>query len=58
MKKGKKKLYIIIGILVVLGVLLVSLVNFITDLLWFKDLGYISVFLKQLITELEELTAE
>ena len=53
MKKGKKKLYIIIGILVVLGVLLVSLVNFITDLLWFKDLGYISVFLKQLITELE-----
>ena len=30
-----------------------GLINFITDLLWFKEVGYISVFLKQIITELE-----
>ena len=30
-----------------------TLVGFLTDLLWFKELGYLSVFLKKLFTELQ-----
>ena len=30
-----------------------ALIGFITDFLWFKELGYVSVFLKQLLTQLK-----
>ena len=40
-------------LIAVIGALLVMLVGFITDWMWFKDLGYTSVFWKKLLTELE-----
>lgn len=43
----------IIVILVIIGAIIFGLTNFITDFLWFKELGYVSVFLKKLITCLE-----
>ena len=49
-RKGLSALLMIIA--VVLGVLLLT-VGFITDWMWFKDLGYTSVFWKKLITQLE-----
>ncbi len=53
--KGKKqgKAKIIIIVLVALALLFFALINFMTDLLWFKEVGYISVFLKQLVTQVE-----
>ncbi len=55
-KKGRKShkgLSIAIMIIAVVVSLLVLLVGFITDWMWFKDLGYTSVFWKKLVTELE-----
>jgi len=43
-----------LAIVIVLAILvIVSLVGYITDFLWFKELGYVSVFFKQLVTQLE-----
>ncbi len=52
-KKPRKGLSVIIMLIVVILAALVLLVGFITDWLWFKDLGYSSVFWKKLVTELE-----
>ena len=56
MKKGKSKgqrsLGVILMFIVIIVALFLLLINFITDWLWFKELGYVSVFLKQLTTEL------
>lgn len=49
----QNRLALVIGIIVLVVVLFLSLINFITDWMWFAELGYVSVFLKQLITELE-----
>ncbi|MCI9598427.1 MAG: UPF0182 family protein [Firmicutes bacterium] len=49
-KLGIKGLIIIILLLIAL---FLSLIGFITDFLWFKELGYVSVFLKKLVTQLE-----
>jgi uncharacterized membrane protein (UPF0182 family) len=54
--KGKKlrKGIIIAGVaIILLGGALISLTGFITDLLWFNQLGYIDVFFKKLFTELK-----
>ena len=52
-KKPRKGLSAILMIIaLVLGALLLT-VGFITDWLWFKDLGYTSVFWKKLITQFE-----
>lgn len=40
-------------ILVLILALFLSLIGFITDYLWFKELGYVSVFFKQLFTQLK-----
>ena len=48
----KKKLIKFLIIFSILGIIL-SLVGFITNCLWFNDLGYSSVFWKKIITELE-----
>lgn len=48
----KKGLSVVVIVIVALAVLLVALAGFITNLLWFDDLGYISVFLKKLLTQL------
>lgn len=52
--QGRKKgLSLIVMLLALIVVCFVMLVGFITDWLWFKDLGYTSVFWKKLITQLE-----
>ncbi|MCL2684004.1 MAG: UPF0182 family protein, partial [Synergistaceae bacterium] len=51
-KKGHSKLYGIIIALVVIAALFSALVRFITDLLWFFEVGYESVFLTKLFTQL------
>ena len=52
MGKTKKRISIIILVLVVLLALFASLIGFIADFLWFKEMGYLSVFFKQLVTQL------
>ena len=39
--------------IVIIIALFLLLINFITDWLWFKEMGYVSVFFKQLFTELK-----
>ncbi len=51
--KGKMGLKSLILILFILSALFFGLINFWTDLLWFKELGYISVFLKKLVTQVQ-----
>lgn len=54
-KKKKRKIGlkgIIIAIIIILA-LFASLIGFITDYLWFSELGYVTVFLKQLFTQLK-----
>lgn len=53
MKKRRLGLGVIIVILLVIIACFRGLVNFITDFLWFKELGYVSVFFKQLFTQLQ-----
>ena len=43
----------LIVVLVVLVAVFGGLIGFITDYLWFKELGYVSVFFKQLFTQLK-----
>ncbi len=55
-KNGSKKRSAVKGIIIAVVVLLAlffALTGFITDLLWFKELGYISVFLTKLFTQLK-----
>lgn len=44
---------IILLVLVILGGLFFSLIGFITDFLWFKELEYVSVFFTKLFTQLK-----
>ena len=53
MKKQKIGLGVIIAILLIIAAGFSGLVTFATDFLWFKELGYISVFFKQLFTQLQ-----
>ncbi len=39
--------------IIIIVALFLLLINFITDWLWFKEMGYVSVFFKQLFTELK-----
>ncbi len=50
--KSHKIAFIVILVLIVIGIFF-SLANFITDWMWFAEMGYVDVFLKQLVTELE-----
>ncbi len=52
MGKAKKRISIAILVIVVLLALFASLIGFISDFLWFKEMGYLSVFFKQLVTQL------
>jgi uncharacterized protein len=53
LKKKRIGISIIIGILFVIVAILGAMVGFITDFLWFKEMGYTSVFFKQLFTQLQ-----
>ena len=50
--KLERKIMIVVAIIVVIGALFMSLVNFIANFLWFKEMGYLDVFFKQLVTQL------
>ena len=52
-RRGNKGLSVAIMIFAVVLAFLVLTVGFITDWMWFKDLGYTSVFWKRLVTQLE-----
>ena len=54
-KRNKKKrpgMWIIIAIVVII-LLFLSLIGFITDFLWFKELDYVSVFFTKLFTQIK-----
>lgn len=59
MKKEKRSIQaqnrvsIIIMFIVIIVALFLLLINFITDWLWFREMGYVSVFFKQLFTQLK-----
>ena len=51
-KKFERKVLLVVAIVVVIGTLFLSLVNFIANFLWFQEMGYLDVFFKQLVTQL------
>lgn len=51
-KRGSKARWIILAIILFL-VLVFALVGFITDFLWFRELGYVSVFFTKLLTQIK-----
>ncbi|MGI6256891.1 MAG: UPF0182 family protein [Anaerovoracaceae bacterium] len=53
--KKKKGVGLRVGLVIILLVVFgfFALIGFITDYLWFKELGYVSVFFKQLFTQLK-----
>lgn len=53
MEKGKRRFSIILLIIVLLVGVFASLIGFISDFLWFKEMGYLSVFFKQMLTQLK-----
>ncbi|HKM28682.1 MAG TPA: UPF0182 family protein [Anaerovoracaceae bacterium] len=50
---GQRKISIIILFIVIIVALFLALINFITDWVWFKEMGYVSVFFTQLFTQLK-----
>lgn len=53
MTKSKKTIFILVGIIVVIGVVLLSLNQFYIDYLWFSEMGYTEIFFKELITKFQ-----
>lgn len=53
MSKSRKGLIIALITILAVVVLVGAMLGFITDYLWFKELGYTSVFFKQLLTQLK-----
>ena len=51
--KSKMTLSIIITVLVVVIGVICSLARFITDIIWFSDLGYLGVYFKELVTKIK-----
>lgn len=52
-RKQHKGLGVFISVVAIVCALIASLAGYITDWLWFKDLGYTAVFWKELLTKLE-----
>lgn len=52
MDKANRKFSIILLVVVLVLVLFLGLIGFIADFMWFKEMGYLSVFFKQLTTQL------
>ena len=51
--KFQQKLSIAIAVLVIIAMLFLTMIQFITDFLWFKEMGYVDVFFKELTTQLK-----
>ena len=52
MDKVNRKVSIILFVVILIIVAFVALIGFIADFMWFKEMGYLSVFFKQLVTQL------
>ena len=52
MEKVKRRISVIIAVVIVLLVLFFSLITYITDFMWFKEMDYVAVFFKKLVTQL------
>ncbi len=52
-KKGKAGVIVLAAALLLIALFFGTIVSFITDYWWFKDLGYTQVFFKKLFTELK-----
>lgn len=52
-KNRGAKLQIVLCALVLLGALVYALTDFLTDLLWFREVGYVSVFLTEIWTKVK-----
>ena len=50
--KFERKISIILMIIILVLVLFLTMIQFITDFMWFKEMGYTDVFFKQLVTQL------
>ena len=50
--KFERKVSIIIMSVILILVLFLALIQFITDFMWFREMGYVNVFFKQLVTQL------
>ena len=53
MEKLQKRVSIVILVLVLLFAVFFSTVTFVTDFMWFQEMGYVDVFLKELTTQLK-----
>lgn len=53
MEKTQRKISIVILVIVVLLAVFFSAIHFITDFMWFQEMGYVDVFLKELVTQLK-----
>lgn len=53
MEKRQRRVSLVILIVVLAVGLFASLIGFISDFLWFKEMGYLSVFFKQIVTQLK-----
>ena len=53
MEKFQKRISIVILVLVLMLAAFFSAITFITDFMWFKEMGYVDVFLKELTTQLK-----
>ncbi len=51
--KKKRRIIIIAAVIIALIVIILSCADFITDLIWFGEVGYISVFLTEIVTKLK-----
>jgi len=51
-KKGSKVL-IVLGLVIVIGAIIYAFTDFITDIIWFREVGYTSVFLTEIVTKLK-----
>ena len=50
--KFERKISIILMCIILVLVLFLAMIQFITDFMWFKEMGYTDVFFKQLVTQL------
>ena len=50
--KFERKISIILMSIILVLVLFLTMIQFITDFMWFKEMGYTDVFFKQLVTQL------
>lgn len=53
MDKYQKNFSLVILVIVLIVGLFISLIGFISDYLWFQEMGYLSVFFTQLVTQLK-----